>query len=146
LKDSRDQLTTVQGEKEALEGRVAKLTPKEGTRRRGRRRQSEVERLNGEKVSLGEDLAKAQVTIEELKKRLQGGRNRPAASDNAVAVASLTAGDKGRSSRPTTNSSSRSSNSRTTLWRRCSAPSVRTPPQLEMNVRRAAVRVPQANS
>jgi len=97
LKDSRDQLTTVQGEKEALEGRVAKLTAeKKELAAEAADAKSEVERLNGEKVSLGEDLAKAQVTIEELKKRLQGGGNRPAASDNAVAVASLTAGDKGK--------------------------------------------------
>lgn len=97
LKESRDQLTAAQGEKEALEGRVAKLTAeKKELVAEAADAKSEVERLNGEKVSLGEDLAKAQVTIEELKKRLQGGGNRPVAADNSVAVSSLSAGDKGK--------------------------------------------------
>lgn len=99
LKESRDQLAGAQSEKEAAEARVAKLTAeKKELAAEAADAKSEAERLNGEKVSLGEDLAKAKETIEELKKRMQGGGNRPTVggTDTGVAVASLSAGDKGK--------------------------------------------------
>ena len=54
------------------------------------------DKLNEEKLVLQEDLDKAQKTIEEMKKKLAGRGEKKQTSDQAVLLAPMTAGDKGK--------------------------------------------------
>ena len=98
LTETREQVAQLTTEKEALEGRVAKLTAeKKELSAELADTKNEVEKLNEEKTALNDELASKQQTIDELKKRLRGDQDRPQmANDNAVAVTSLSAGDKGK--------------------------------------------------
>lgn len=99
LKETHDQVTVIQGEKETLETRVAKLTTeKKELAAEAADAKNEVERLNEEKVTVTDQLAKAKETIEEMKKRLKGDSSRTASGggEGAVSVTALTAGDKGK--------------------------------------------------
>jgi len=98
LKTSREQVAALTGEKEALEGRVTKLTSeKKELAAEVADAKNEVERLNEAKVTLTEDLAKAKEANEELKKRMRGDGNARQVQDISVAsVSSLSAGDKGK--------------------------------------------------
>lgn len=102
LKTRTEELAAMTTEKEALEGRVAKLTAeKKELDAELADSKNEVEKLNEEKLSLADDLARAQQMTEELKKKLAGKADKPAAvaeegAAAGVAVSSLTAGDKGK--------------------------------------------------
>jgi len=97
-KEAKDQLAAAQSEKENLETRVSKLTAeKKEMAAEVADAKNEVERLNEEKLTLTDELAKTKQNNEELKKRMKGDGNRVgAAADNAVAVSTLSAGDKGK--------------------------------------------------
>ncbi len=98
VKTCREQVSTLTGEKEALDSRVAKLTSeKKELSAEVADAKNEVERLNETKVTLTEDLAKAKEANEELKKRMRGDGNARQSQDAGVAsVSSLSAGDKGK--------------------------------------------------
>ncbi len=98
VKTAREQVTTLTGEKEALDARVAKLTTeKKELAAEVADAKNEVERLNEAKLTLTEDLAKAKEANEEMKKRLRGDGNRQTQDTTGVAsVSSLSAGDKGK--------------------------------------------------
>ena len=98
LKAQKEQVVALTTEKETLEGRVAKLTSeKKELSAELADAKNEVERVNEEKVTLTEDLAKLRQTNEDLKKVLSG-KHTPTGdtSTGSTAVASLTAGDKGK--------------------------------------------------
>ena len=97
LKTTHEQVTTLQGEKEALDARVAKLTAeKKELAAEAADAKSEAEKLNEEKVTLTDQLAKSKETNEELKKRLSGKATNATSEQGGVAVTALTAGDKGK--------------------------------------------------
>lgn len=100
LKTTKEEVVKLEGEKETLKGRVAKLaSEKKELSAELADSKNEVEKLNEEKLSLNDDLARAQQTIDEMKKRLAGNQDKPAAAKaaaGAAAVADLTAGDKGK--------------------------------------------------
>lgn len=97
LKTTKEQVTTLTGEKEALEGRVTKLTAeKKEIAAELADAKNEVEKLNELKVTITEELAKAQETIKEMKKKWTTGEGRTGTDTGATAVSSLSAGDKGK--------------------------------------------------
>jgi myosin heavy subunit len=98
VKTCREQVTTMTGEKEALEGRVTKLTSeKKELSAEAADAKNEVERLNEAKLTLTEDLAKVREAYEELKKKYAGkGSSIGPAQDNGTTVSALSAGDKGK--------------------------------------------------
>jgi myosin heavy subunit len=97
VKTCREQVTTMTGEKEALEGRVTKLTSeKKELAAEAADAKNEVERLNEAKLTLTEDLAKVREAYEELKKKYAGkGSSVGATQDSGTTVSALSAGDKG---------------------------------------------------
>jgi DNA repair exonuclease SbcCD ATPase subunit len=97
LKTTKEQVVTLTGEKEALEGRVTKLTAeKKEISAELADAKNEVEKLNELKVTITEELAKAQETIKEMKKKWTTGEGRPGQETGSTAVSSLSAGDKGK--------------------------------------------------
>jgi DNA repair exonuclease SbcCD ATPase subunit len=97
LKTAREQVATLTGEKEALEGRVTKLTAeKKELSAEVADAKNQVERLNEEKLTVTEDLAKVREAYEELKKKYAGKTSTAGQpQDNGTTVSSLSAGDKG---------------------------------------------------
>jgi archaellum component FlaC len=94
LKDSREQVATLTTEKEALEGRVAKLTAeKKELAAEAADAKAEVEKAKEEIVTITEQLASANKTISEMKKRGYGN-SETVTSTGAPFVP--TAGDKGK--------------------------------------------------
>jgi myosin heavy subunit len=99
LTDTKKQVADLTSKNEELEGRIAKLnSEKKELSAELADCKNENEKLNEDKAALTEDLASSKKTIVELKKRLQGSGERPAAGTegSGVAVTQLTAGDKGK--------------------------------------------------
>jgi myosin heavy subunit len=100
LKEAREQVTTLQGEKEALDARVAKLTAeKKELTAEAADAKAEAATLREDKVTLTEELVTTKKMNEDLKKRLKGGAPTGGGSGNQegiVSVTALTAGDKGK--------------------------------------------------
>ena len=97
LKATHEQVAALQTEKDGLEARVAKLTAeKKELSAEVADAKNEAEKLNEEKVTLTDELTKTKQTVEELKKRLQGGGRTGGTAEPTVGVASLSAGDKGK--------------------------------------------------
>lgn len=97
LKSEKEKVAALTTEKEELEGRVAKLnSEKKELSAEVADAKNQVEVLNEDKVTLTEDLAKAQETIKEMKKKWTSGEPGRPAQDNGVAVTALSAGDKGK--------------------------------------------------
>jgi myosin heavy subunit len=93
LTETKNQVVALEGEKEALEGRVAKLTAeKKELAAEAADAKAEVERVKEENITITEQLASANKTITEMKKRGYGGDT--VTSSGAPFVP--TAGDKGK--------------------------------------------------
>ena len=95
LKETKDQVAALTTEKETLEGRVAKLTAeKKELAAEAADAKAEVEKIKEENVTIVEQLASANKTIAEMKKRGYGGGENVSAAGSAPFAP--TAGDKGK--------------------------------------------------
>lgn len=97
LKETKETVVRLEGEKAALEDKNRKLeNEKKELNAELADQKDQNDKLNEEKLVLQEDLDKAQKTIEEMKKKLAGRGEKKQTSDQAVLLAPMTAGDKGK--------------------------------------------------
>ena len=99
IKEKGEQIATLEDEKSQLETRTAKLTQeKKELNAELADAQDSVEKLNGDKLTLEEDLTTLREAYDDLKKRYAGIKNQPntGESTGATMAGAPSAGDKGK--------------------------------------------------
>ncbi len=99
VKEKREQVATLEDEKGQLETRAAKLTQeKKELNAELADAQNTVETLNGDKLTLEEDLTTLRVAYDDLMKRYAGIKNQPHTGEGLGSVmdGAPSAGDKGK--------------------------------------------------